>query len=51
MFNISTKKEIILSIIIPVYNVEKYVECCLKSVISQNSTKNEVVLVNDRSTD
>lgn len=51
MFNISTKKEIILSIIIPVYNVEKYVECCLKSVISQNSTKIEVVVVNDGSTD
>ena len=42
---------IVLSIIIPVYNVEKYVSCCLESVISQNSSKIEIIIVNDGSTD
>ena len=40
-----------LSIIIPVYNVEKYVAYCLDSVIAQNSGNIEIVVVNDGSTD
>ena len=41
-----------LSIIIPIYNVEKYIEECLNSVISQKTEfKYEVILVNDGSTD
>ena len=39
------------SVLIPVYNVEKYLDQCLRSVISQNYTDFEVILVNDGSTD
>ena len=39
------------SIIIPVYNVEKYLEHCLYSVLNQTFTDFEVICVNDGSTD
>ena len=39
------------SIVIPVYNVEKYLEQCVASVLSQTFTDYEVILVNDGSTD
>lgn len=44
----------VVSIIIPVYNVEKYVGKCLDSIFSQRNVKEEdyeVVVVNDGSTD
>ena len=40
-----------LSIIIPVYNVEKYLDKCLKSVIEQSFDDIEIIIVNDGSTD
>ena len=40
-----------ISIIIPVYNVENYLEECLNSVQNQTYTNIEVILVNDGSTD
>lgn len=42
-----------LSIVIPVYNVEKYLERCIKSCISQGVDNNdyELIIVNDGSTD
>lgn len=40
-----------LSIIIPVYNVEKYLEKCLQSVIEQIKCGVEVIIINDGSTD
>ncbi len=39
------------SIIIPVYNVENYIEECIESVIVQTFTDYEVILVDDGSTD
>lgn len=39
------------SIIVPVYNVEKYLEQCVKSVIGQKFTDWELLLVDDGSTD
>lgn len=41
----------LLSILVPVYNVEKYIERCLNSVFSQIGDDCEVILVNDGSTD
>lgn len=41
----------ILSLIIPVYNVEKYIEACLGSVFSQLPKNVEVLLVDDGSPD
>lgn len=40
-----------ISIIIPVYNVEKYIEKCLQSILSQTYSDFEVLLINDGSTD
>ncbi len=39
------------SIIVPVYNVEKYVDICLKSILKQTYTNYEVILIDDGSTD
>lgn len=41
----------LLSIIIPVYNVEKYLDTCVKSVLKQPFADFEVLLVDDGSTD
>ncbi len=40
-----------LSIVIPVYNVEKYLSDCLESIIGPNITEYEIVLVDDGSSD
>ena len=40
-----------LSIIVPIYNVEKYLDECLQSIINQTFIDYEVILVNDGSTD
>ena len=39
------------SVIIPVYNVEKYIDRCLKSVISQNYDDLEIIVIDNGSTD
>ena len=39
------------SIVVPVYNVEKYLHKCVKSILSQCYENFEVILVDDGSTD
>ena len=41
----------LLSIIVPIYNKENYIERCIESIINQNYPAKEIVLVDDGSTD
>ncbi len=40
-----------ISVIVPVYNVEKYLNSCIDSLINQTYKNIEIILVNDGSTD
>ena len=40
-----------ISIIVPIYNIENYIEKCLTSIINQTYNNYELILVNDGSTD
>lgn len=40
-----------VSIIVPVYNVERYLQQCIQSIIDQNLLEIEIILVDDGSTD
>lgn len=40
-----------ISIIIPVYNVEKFIRQCLDSILSQSYKNYEVILIDDKSKD
>ena len=39
--------QIDMSVIIPVYNVEKYLTVCIDSLMSQGDLRMEIILVND----
>ena len=41
----------IISVIVPVYNVEKYLRECLESLICQTLEDIEIICINDGSTD
>ena len=49
------KKEVLnvvkISVIVPVYNVEKYLEKCLDSLVNQTLKDIEIIIVNDGSLD
>lgn len=41
----------LLSVIVPVYNVENYIDECVRSIVSQEYTNLEIILIDDGSTD
>lgn len=43
--------DFMISIIVPVYNVEKYLDRCIESIINQTYKNIEIILVDDGSTD
>lgn len=45
------KNQILLSVIIPAYNSEKFIKKCLQSVIRQEIREIEILVINDGSTD
>lgn len=46
-----TKEDILLSVVIPVYKAEKYLDECVESIISNKENKIELILVDDGSPD
>ena len=48
--DLSGVKELI-SVIVPVYNIEDYLKHCLESIINQSYSNLQIILVNDGSTD
>ena len=51
MFMKIQKNKILSSVIIVNYNNEKYIQKCVNSVISQTNLNNEIIFVDDKSTD
>lgn len=49
--NIIKPKEVKISVIVPVYNSEKYLERCLESIVFQTLHDIEIIIINDGSSD
>lgn len=45
------KNTSLISVIVPAYNVEKYIKTCLDSLINQTYSNFEIIVINDGSTD
>lgn len=45
------EKSYLISIIVPIFNAEKYIERCIRSIINQTYNNMEIILINDGSTD
>ena len=46
-----SKKEPLISIVVPIYNVEQYLERCIISIVKQTYKNLEIILINDGSSD
>ena len=44
-------KNPILSVIVPVFNVDRYIQQCVDSLLNQSLVNLEIILVDDGSTD
>ena len=44
-------EDILISVIVPVYNAKVYLEACLDSIINQSYKNLEIILIDDGSTD
>lgn len=44
-------KQAKISILVPIYNVEKYLHECIDSILNQTLQDIEIILINDGSTD
>lgn len=44
-------KELLISVVVPVYQVKDYLEKCIDSIVNQSYTNLEIILVDDGSTD
>lgn len=51
MTNMNYRLSPLISVIIPIFNMEKYLEDCLESIINQENKDFEVILINDGSND
>ena len=51
MKNNKVSKQPELSIVVPVFNVEKWIDRCLRSILVQSFSNYELIIVNDGSTD
>lgn len=51
MINFETQEDVKVSVIVPVYNVEKYLHKCLESLVNQTLHRIEIICVDDGSSD
>ncbi|WP_415583068.1 glycosyltransferase family 2 protein, partial [Klebsiella pneumoniae] len=45
------KSDIIVSVVIPVYNAEEYIADTLENIVSQSLYEIEIIIINDHSSD
>lgn len=50
-FEVFVRGIVLISIIVPIYNIEQYLSQCIESIIAQTYTDIEIILVDDGSTD